>query len=323
MSKLFDIVTSGKGEIPDMVRPLVDGGPAAAPPATAANNAEARVPLTLGTPAAAGSLPVTGNTLSTAEIRILSLRVPAPSPLLPFEQGQWRPSEQYRILRTKLVQHPGQPRVIVISSPAAGDGKSVSAINTAAALSLKSEAQVLLVDADFRKSAVHTQLGLPQSPGLADVLGGACTVEEALVRTQEFPKLFVMAAGTPPGNPVELLDSSGWHALSSKLRSMFRYVVLDSPPVGAVADYELIQAVCDGVILVVRPDHTNRRLCQKAFASVPKTKLLGVLLNCVPDSALAKHAGADYYYYSGEKAYQAKPRAAGAEKVKDQGPVGN
>ena len=73
-----------------------------------------------------------------------------------------------------------------------------------------------------------------------------------------------------------------------------------TPPVGAVADYELIQAVCDGVILVMRPDFTNRRLSQNALEFVPKAKFLGVLLNCVPNWAPGRQAGSDYYYYSGE-----------------------
>lgn len=196
--------------------------------------------------------------------------------------------------------------MIVISSPTAGDGKSVSATNIAAALSLKSDAHVLLLDADFRRSAIHVQLGLPPSPGLAEVLADACTLEEALVHTQEFPNLFVMSAGAPPENPVELLDNARWPNLCAKLRGLFRYVVLDSPPVGAVADYDLIQAVCDGVILVVRPDHTNRSLCAKALAAVPKPKFLGVLLNCVPEWSLAKHAGSDYYYYAGANVYQGR-----------------
>ena len=245
-----------------------------------------------------------------AAIRTLSLRLPAPSPLLPFEDGQWRPSEQYRILRTKISQHPKQPHLIVVSSPDPGDGKSVSAINTAGALSLKSEAQILLLDADFRRSAVHVQLGLPESPGLSDVLTGACTLEEAVVRIHEFPNLCVISAGSAPGNPVELLDSAAWRELCARLRSLFRYVILDSPPVGAVADYDLIQAVCDGVILVVRPDHTNRRLCLKALEYLPKAKFLGVLMNCVPDWSPAKHAGADYYYYSSEKRYPNNQRGA-------------
>jgi capsular exopolysaccharide synthesis family protein len=251
-------------------------------------------------------------TLPLAAIRTLSLRLPAPSPLLPFEKGQQRPSEQYRILRTKIGQHPKQPHLIVVSSPAPGDGKSVSAINIAGALSMKTEGQVLLLDADLRKSAIHVQLGLPESPGLTDVLRGACTLEEALVHIPEFPNLFVMSAGTPAGNPVELLDSPAWPGLCARLRGLFRYVVLDSPPAGAVADYDLIQAVCDGVILVVRPDHTNRLLCQKSLENVPKAKFLGVLLNCVPDWSPARRTGADYYYYSSAKVYPNNDRGTGS-----------
>jgi capsular exopolysaccharide synthesis family protein len=238
----------------------------------------------------------------------MSLRVPAPSPLLPFDGENQRSSEQYRMLRTKIVQHPKQPRVIVISSPAAGDGKSVTAVNIAAALSLKSEAEVLLVDGDFRRSAIHGQLGLPESPGLAEMLRGTCALEDAAVRTREFPHLFAMVAGTLQGNPVELLDSAAWRALCATLRERFRYVIVDSPPVGAVADYDLIQAACDGVILVIRPDHTDRTLCMKALETVPKAKFLGVLLNCVPEWSLAKHAGTDYYYYAGAKPYQRRER---------------
>jgi capsular exopolysaccharide synthesis family protein len=240
---------------------------------------------------------------AAAQFRTISLRIPAPSPLLPFEGANHRPSEQYRILRTKIVQHPKQPRVIVISSPAAGDGKSVTAVNIAAALSLKSEAEVLLVDGDFRRSAIHGQLGIPEAPGLADMLRGTCALEDAVVRTREFPHLFVLAAGALQSNPVELLDSAAWGALCARLRERFRYVIVDSPPVGAVADYDLIQAACDGVILVIRPDHTDRTLCMKALETVPKAKFLGVLLNCVPEWSLAKHAGADYYYYAGAKPY--------------------
>jgi capsular exopolysaccharide synthesis family protein len=207
-----------------------------------------------------------------------------------------------------------QPHLIVISSPDSGDGKSVTAINTAGALALKSEGQVLLLDADLRRSAVHVQLGLPESPGLADVLAGACTLEDALVRTQEFPNLHVVSAGTISANPVELLDSARWRELCAKFRDTFRYVIIDSPPVGAVADYELIQAVIDGVILVLRPDFTNRHLCLRALDFVPKTKFLGVLLNCVPDWSPARYAGSDYHYYSREKSYTSNEATRATER---------
>jgi capsular exopolysaccharide synthesis family protein len=295
------MLTKGSGEIADVIRPLVEAPSEEHPHVPTETQSGTASSPKADVQAAPQATPDKAPPL--AAIRTLSLRLPSPSPLLPFEYGQWRPSEQYRILRTKIVQHLKQPHLIVVSSPAPGDGKSVSAVNTAGALSLKSEGQVLLLDADLRKSAIHLQLGLPESPGLVDVLKGTCTLEEAVVHIQEFPNLFVMSAGTPADNPVELLDSVRWPNLCARLRSLFRYVVLDSPPVGAVADYDLIQAVCDGVILVVRPDHTNRLLCRKSLENIPKTKFLGVLLNCVPDWSPSRRLGADYYYYSSEKIY--------------------
>jgi capsular exopolysaccharide synthesis family protein len=299
------MLNRGKGEIADAIRPLVEArlGP---DPAVRMKSGDGA-----GSPAdaAAPEAPVE-NAALLAGVRTLSLGIPEQSPLLPFGDGQWRPSEQYRILRTKIGLHPKHPQLIVVSSPAPGDGKSVSAINIAGTLSLKSQGQVLLVDSDFRKSAVYFKLGLPESPGLADVLNGSCALEEAVVQIAQYPNLYVLTAGTRPANPAELLDSAQWHSLCARLRVLFRYVVLDSPPVGAVTDYDLIQAVCDGVILVARPDHTDRQLLLKSLENVPKGKLLGVLLNCVPEWAPGRRAGADYYYYSGGKSYSRSQRDA-------------
>jgi capsular exopolysaccharide synthesis family protein len=234
-------------------------------------------------------------------IREVRLHITVQSPVFPFEDAHWAASEQYRILRTKITHHAAQPRLIVISSPGAGDGKTISAINLAGALSLKRDGKVLLVDADLRRSAVHSRLGISGSPGLADVLAGTCTLQQALLHINDLPNLYVMPAGTPPTNPVELLDRPEWPALGSGLREMFRYIIADSPPVAAVADYDVIQAVADAVILVVRPDHTNRQLSQKALETVSKTKLIGVLLNGVPDWFLGQKGSSTSYYYSAQR----------------------
>ena len=303
MSKLFEMLHKSRGEVAEVVLPLVEGQTCPHPEGGGGFKSEGAATAAAGA-AGAGGLPAEAPSVS--QIRRLNLHIPAPSPLLPFEKDQWRPSEQYRTLRTKIGQHPKRPHLIVISSPASGDGKSVTAINTAGALALQSEGQVLLLDADLRRSLIHAQLGFPESPGLSDVLTGGCTLQEALVRTQEFPNLYVMTAGARPANPAELLDSARWRALCAEFREMFRYVIIDSPPVGAVADFELIQAACDGVILVLRPDVTDRHLCKNALEFVAKPKFLGVLLNCVPDWSPAKHAGSEYYYYSGQKAYDGR-----------------
>jgi capsular exopolysaccharide synthesis family protein len=190
--------------------------------------------------------------------------------------------------------------VILVSSAGSGDGKSITAINLAGALSLRSESRVLLVDGDFRKPNVHVHLGIPEAPGLADILEGRCEPLEAIVATEDFPNLFLMAAGKPIDNPAELLQSSRWPSTAAWLKKQFRYIILDSPPIAAVADYDLLQSVCDGVIVVIRPDHTSRPACKRALESVPKDKLLGVLLNCVEGWFLGRSFGYGYgtpYYY--------------------------
>jgi capsular exopolysaccharide synthesis family protein len=228
-------------------------------------------------------------------IKTLPLRIPGKVPVLPFDGDHWEANEQYRIVRTRLLHHPSQPRMIVVSSAGAGDGKTITAVNLAGALSLKTESKVLLMDADFRRSSIHTQLGLPKEPGLADVLRGACTLEEALVQTEQLPNLCVLSSGTPQGNPAELLDSSPWPVLCTRLRQVFRYVIVDSPPVASVADYDLIQAECDGVLMVLRPDRTNRKQFKAALATIPEDKLIGAVLNCVPKWFLGRYTSPYYY----------------------------
>jgi len=238
---------------------------------------------------------VVENALAPAQIRTLTLNPARCSPVLPFDGGQSQVGDQYRILRTKITQHPKQPRFILISSPASGDGKSISAVNIAGVLSLNSDAKVLLVDADFRRSTIHTYLGLPAAPGLAEVLVGVCGVQQAVINSEELPNLYVLPSGNSPSSPAELLAGAQWPALCSRLRTLFRHVIVDSPPVEAVADYALIQEACDGVILVIRSDHTKRRTYREALRAVPKAKFLGVLLNSVPAWSLKRYGPADYY----------------------------
>ena len=278
MSRIFEALNRQPGELAEAaLSPLGVNGPAGA----------------LTEQAAAPVAKVTE--ICSSAIRTLPLRIPGAVPVLPFDGDHWEANEQYRIIRTRLIHHSKQPRMIVVSSAGAGDGKTITAVNLAGALSLKTGSKVLLVDADFRRSTIHAQLGLPKEPGLAEVLRGACPLEEALIHTEQLPNLYVLASGESKGNPAELLDSSPWPAVCTRLRQVFRYVILDSPPIAAVADYDLIQAVCDGVILVMRPDHTNRKQCKAALELIPKDKLIGAVLNCVPNWFLGRYSSPYYY----------------------------
>jgi protein-tyrosine kinase len=230
--------------------------------------------------------------------RIISLRVSALAPIFPFSaEVHSAASEQYRIIRTKILHNARKPRLIVVSGACTGDGKTITSINVAASLSLKASAAVLLVDTDLRRPRIANLLGIPSAPGLADVLCERASLDEALVRTQEFPTLSILPAGEGMENAAELLDSDQWRRLILEIRSRFSHAIMDATPAAVVADYELLQHVADGVIVVIRPDHTDREACLSLLQSVPREKLIGAVLNCVEESWLWNTPG--YYSYYG------------------------
>jgi len=240
--------------------------------------------------------------------RILPVRLSAVSPLLSSADGLHYAAEQYRIVRTKVAQILSKPFRLVITSPGINDGKTLSAVNLATAMALRSGERTLLIDADMRRAGMHRLLGVPLKPGLAEVLGGVCPLEEAMFAIEELPGFYALSAGEPHCNPSELLDSSRWRILAQRVHHRFAQVIVDCPPVGVVADFDLVSAVCDGVALVVRPDHTNRTLCLAAIERL-RPKLVGVLINAAPEWFLSNKSVRHEYYYrlDSERCRRAKP----------------
>lgn len=230
-------------------------------------------------------------------MRRLPIRVANNSAVILARGLDHRVSEQYRLIRTKIVQHPAHPKMLIITSPGPGDGKTVSSLNIAGILALRDDANVLLIEADFRRPNVSTALGLPSEPGLANYLRGSCTLQDAIVRVEQFPNLYVLPAGKSEINPAELLDTERWQSVCATVRRHFDYVIVDTPPIGSIADYHLIEAKSDGVIVVIRPDHTDRGLCMAAFEQIPTDKRLGVVMNCAEEWFLWK-TNESYYYGS-------------------------
>lgn len=228
-------------------------------------------------------------------LRVRSVRLSAMCPLMSPAEKHSYAAEQYRIVRTKTVQLLPKPFQLVITSPSIGDGKTLTAVNMAVAMAMRSNERTLLIDADLRRAAVHRSLDVPLEPGLSDVLAGTCRLEEAMFATEGLPGLCVIPAGNPHTNPTELLDSSRWSELTQAMRRHFAHVIVDSPPLEVVADYDLIAASCDGVILVVRPDISDRTLCLAAIEKL-QPKLTGVLVNAAPEWFLWKQRGYGGYY---------------------------
>jgi capsular exopolysaccharide synthesis family protein len=284
MSKLFEALKKAESQLPEMDLPLIFDGQRALTPAST----QAEPPTAAGYTATDSEEPVSG-TLNGAEQpreRFISMRISKDTPVFPFDCGPSRGADQYRIIRNKIVHDPRQFRVVAVSSPGPGDGKTITAINLAGALALKSDIKVLLVDGDFRRSSISDKLGLPAGPGLSQVLAGDCDLNQAVIRIEQFPNLHVLTAGVPAAHPSELLDSPLWRETVTTFRSTYDFVVVDTPPAAGLADYQSIELAADGVLLVVRPDHTNRGACATAVKKVPSKKLIGLVMNCVPKSFL-------------------------------------
>lgn len=154
-----------------------------------------------------------------------------------------------------------------------------------------------MLDGDLRRPGIAPLLGIPDEPGLGAVLDGSSSLDKAIMSIAELPGLHVLPAGKTPLNPAELLDSMMWADFHTWARFHFHYVVIDSPPISSVADYELLEKSADGVIVIIRPDHTNRRLALKVLESIPREKQLGVIVNCAMDWVLFKQHH-PYYSYS-------------------------
>lgn len=120
-------------------------------------------------------------------------------------------------------------------------------------------------------------------------------------------------------NPPELLDSRQWSALCESTREIFQHVIVDTPPVTAVADYELIERTMDGIVMVVRPDHTKRASFRQALSAIAPSKLIGLVLNDVEDWFLWKVENGYGYAYYGMKEEPSPARKGRTRRTSDYG----
>jgi capsular exopolysaccharide synthesis family protein len=193
-------------------------------------------------------------------------------------------AEAFRKLRTNLafmdVDDP--PRVIVVTSPRPGDGKSTVAANLAAAIAVSGQT-VTLVDADLRRPNLAARFGLVEGAGLTDVLIGSATVADVRQPHPAVPALTLLAAGGIPPNPSELLGSRAMRHLLEEL-STNDMVILDAPPVLPVTDPAVLTRLADGCLLVISHGKTMDTELSDALDTIQAVsgRVLGVIFNRVP-----------------------------------------
>jgi capsular exopolysaccharide synthesis family protein len=189
-------------------------------------------------------------------------------------------ADRFRLLRTRLRERfrGAQRRIVLVTSPLPGDGKSTVALNLATALAEHGKHTVLLLEGDLYNPSLLRRLGLRSWAGLAENLQGECAPLAALRRIEPLG-CYVLPAGGPVSNPTELLHSERFSPLVKGLSAHFEWILMDSPPTNPVADVLALKAQADGCLLVVRAARTPREALEESVRQLGSENVLGVVLN--------------------------------------------
>lgn len=203
-------------------------------------------------------------------------------------------AEAYRSLRSNIEysSFDDEYRAIVVTSSVPGEGKSTTSGNLALSLA-QSGNKVLLVDCDMRKPSIHKKFKISNMSGTAELLLRKESFEDVANFYNE--NLTIITAGKIPPNPSEMLSSRAMAAFIKEMKKEFKYIILDTPPLQAVTDAQVLSTKSDGVLLVVRAGSTKREMVLNSVDLIKKVhgKIIGTVLNGVENKK-------NNYYYYGE-----------------------
>jgi succinoglycan biosynthesis transport protein ExoP len=212
-------------------------------------------------------------------------------------------SEAFRALRTSLLlSQPGRPpQVILVTSALPREGKTTAAANLAVTLAQLGD-RTVLVDADLRKPGVSRLLNLASGKyaGFSSYLAGVSSLDLVIVPHPDIPNLAAIPTGPLPPNPADLLSSHKLTEAIAELRTKFKFIVIDSPPIMAATDAVILSVQTDGVLLVVRSGETPKEAFTRTRDLLMSVKchILGVVLNAVDSGAPDYYYSYRYYPYS-------------------------
>jgi capsular exopolysaccharide synthesis family protein len=224
-------------------------------------------------------------------------------------------AEAYRGVRTAVLfsaQGEGS-KVIQVTSPSMGDGKSTLAANLAISIA-QSGKTVVLLDADFRRPRLHRLFEIPSQIGMVSIITGRATVATA-VQESGIAGLSLLPSGPRPGNPAELLTSPRLDELLQEVRQRYDFVILDTPPLLAVTDPCVVATRVDGILLTIRVAKNGRPPAERAreiLASLG-VPILGVVVNGVGGRPGANGYGSEHYHFANEYGYEYSQDDDGAD----------
>lgn len=236
----------------------------------------------------------------------IDLAALAASGYLTPETPRARIADEFRVVKRPLLAHMAASanqsgaNLLMVSSSLPGEGKTFVSINLAISMAMELDKTVLLVDADVSRPSVLKRLGLPQAPGLLDLLTDpAVGVSDVMLRTN-IPKLSLLPAGRPQGRATELLASDAMGRLLEELSTRYadRILLFDTPPLLPSTESRVLATHMGQVVLVVEADHTPHKTVEQALATIEQCPAVRLLLNKISRSEV----GSYYGYYAPNEA---------------------
>jgi len=222
-------------------------------------------------------------------------------------------SEGYRIVRTALrYSWPDRvPRVLIVTSTAPGEGKTLTSVNLATTLAAL-DGNVLLIDGDLRKPTAHSILRAKKSPGLSDILVGRCEPLETIQHVKG-ANLSFLPSGTHAPSPADLMTDEGMRGFLGSMKGLYNWILIDTPPMGAVADALSLASFADGVVVVAGAEMVPRKAVRHTLERIAEAgaRALGIVLNRAQIEKHAYYYGHYYGHYYGDYSHRQSDRPAG------------
>lgn len=204
--------------------------------------------------------------------------------LIDLETIEFQIRESYKAARTNIVYSIIKKgcKKISFTSVSKSEGKTITSVNIAIALAKQVNIKVLIIDCDLRRPQVHNLLSIEPAPGVTNFLNGECD-KEAIIKPTKVENLFAVPCGAIPPNPSELLESSDMHDFIKNAEKEYDFIIFDTPPIGVVVDALPIVKQTDGVVLIVKHNHTTYPGLKRIVETLSRNnaKILGIVVNGV------------------------------------------
>jgi capsular exopolysaccharide synthesis family protein len=271
------------------VAPAVITDSDAQPPLQAAPS----FPTALEFPATTKPAAAIGQVNPFSQFQALPVQIRAESRLVCVTDQESLAAEKFRFLTVRLrqLQQSRPLKKVLITSAIPQEGKTMVAANLACTFARRARQRTLLVEGDLRRPALSQMFGLGKIPGICEWLQGDSGPSTSIYHLEE-PGLWILPAGSTPGNALELMQSGKLSAVMDQLTAWFDWIIIDSPPVLPLADTSVWTRLADGILLVTRQGISEKKQLQRGLEALESKKLIGALLNCSTNTA---HN--DYYYH--------------------------